>query len=134
MERYLLTLIFTKNNFTCMQKKKERTYMDNKIFAVLMACGAAFMPVTGFADSAPSSAQVDQLSELDQQIKEFKDARDVASMRAYEAGSDADRFLGQNWTDYRQAIRKQEMYQKQVKDLDEKIKELEAQRASFIKK
>lgn len=89
---------------------------------------------TAFAADAPAASQNEQMTDLDQLIKQFKDARDVASMRAYEAGSQADQFLGQSWTDYQQAIRKQEMLNQQVKELDEKIKELEQQKAAMIKK
>ncbi len=129
----LLLQIFTKNKYAGKQKKREGL-MKQKIFTVLFACATAVMPTVAFAANAPASAHSDQLSELEQLIKEFKDARDVAKMRAYQAGSDADRFLGQNWLDYRQAVRKQELYQQQVKELEEKIKQLEAQKASFIKK
>lgn len=74
------------------------------------------------------------VEDLDKEIKMFKDARDRAAMQAYISGSNADQFLDQNWTDYQQAIRKQEMYEQQVKDLNEKIQELEAQKAALQKK
>ncbi|MBS0634875.1 MAG: hypothetical protein JSR37_05380 [Verrucomicrobia bacterium] len=74
------------------------------------------------------------VEDLDKEIKMFKDARDRAAMQAYISGSNADQFLDQNWTDYQQAIRKQEMYKEQVKVLDEKIQELEAQKAALQKK
>jgi len=105
--------------------------MKVSVFAMLIAVAT---PIVGFAETIPpalqndSSAQLD--ATLDATIKQFKDARDVASMKAYEAGSNADQYLGQSWTDYQQAIRKQELYQRQVKLLDEKIAELEKQKAS----
>ena len=102
--------------------------MKKYIYSLFLVCLA---PQVGFcADGAPATEQ-GQMAALDKQIKEFKDARDVAKMRAYEAGSQADQFLGQSWTDYQRAIRKQEFYQNQVKELDAKIKELEAQKAAL---
>jgi len=82
----------------------------------------------------PTLLFADQISDLDQQIKEFKTARNRAASQAYMAGSQANQFLGQNWVDYQQAVRKQEMYQNQVKLLDERIKELEAEKAALQKK
>lgn len=82
---------------------------------------------------AQTPSKTEQIAELDKLIKEFKEARDRASMEAYIAGSNADRFLDQNWTDYRRAIRKQENYEWEVKELDAKIKELEAQKAALQK-
>lgn len=108
--------------------------MKNIFFVGVVACIAACTPVVVFAKDSPAAGQADQAAALDKLIKEFTDARNVAKMKAYEAGSDADRFLGQNWTDYQQAIRKQERYEQEIKDLDEKIKELEQQRAALNKK
>lgn len=108
--------------------------MKNIFFAGVFACVAACTPVVAVAAEMPAAGQADQAAALDKLIKEFTDARDVAKMKAYEAGSDADRFLGLNWTDYQQAIRKQQRYEQAVKDLDEKIKELKQQRAALGKK
>lgn len=108
--------------------------MKNIFFAGVVGCIAACGPVVVYAADMPAVSQTDQAAALDKLIKEFTDARDVAEMKAYEAGSDADRFLGQNWTDYQQAIRKQERYEQAVKDLNEKIKELEQQRAALNRK
>ncbi len=82
----------------------------------------------------PALVFADRLSDLDAEIKQFKDARDVAQSKAYIAGSQAGQFLDQNWMDYKQAIRRQEQYQTDVKLLDEKIKELEAEKAALQKK
>ncbi len=93
--------------------------MKHKFVLALVA--GAMLSVPGFADNQ---------ADLDKQIKEFKAARDQAEAQAYEAGSRANQFLGQNWVDYQQAIKKQEFYENQAKLLDEKVKELEKQKAA----
>lgn len=92
---------------------------------LFMAC---MLPTLGFAD-----ANSDKIATLDKQIAEFKQARQKAASAAYIAGSNADQYLGQNWVDYQQAIQKQEMFQRQVKELDAKIQELEKEKAALQK-
>ncbi|MCE5293111.1 MAG: hypothetical protein LLF94_00670 [Chlamydiales bacterium] len=99
-----------------------------------MALLLALVQAVAFADTTPVppasvTAPADPSEDIDAIIKKFKDARDVAESNAYLAGSEADQYLGQNWTDYQQAIRKQELYKEQVRVLDEKIAELEKQKA-----
>ncbi len=101
--------------------------------ATILAALVTLAPAISFADNTPSTSQSDQAAQLDVLIKQFKDARDQANARAYEAGSRATQFLGQNWVDYQQAVKKQEFYQNQVKLLDEKIAELEKQKAALKK-
>lgn len=110
--------------------------MKHTLFGFLVACTMAFMPAFGFSDAAaPQTEQEqEQIAALDKLIKEFKDARQAASMKAYQAGGHASQYLNQNWIDYKQAIRQQQMYQEQVKLLDIKIAELEKQKAELQKK
>ncbi len=108
--------------------------MKYTLFGFLVACTMAFMPAFGFADTAAPQTEQEQLAALDKLIKEFKDARQAASMKAYQAGGHASQYLGQNWVDYKEAIRQQQMYQEQVKLLDAKIAELEKQKAELQKK
>ncbi len=82
----------------------------------------------------PALLLADRASDLDAEIKQFKQARDLAKSQAYMAGSRANQFLGQNWVDYQQAIRAQERYENDAKLLDEKVKELEQEKASLQKK
>lgn len=134
MGRHSRLLLFTRNSLRMYFFKKMEKVMKHIFFAGVFASITACTPLLVFAANASAVSQSDQAAALDKSIKEFTDARDVAKMKAYEAGSDADRFLGQNWTDYQQAIRKQERYEQAVRDLDEKIKELEQQRAALNKK
>lgn len=129
MGQLLHFLLYTLNNLLCIVGKK-REFMKVSVFAILIAVAT---PIVGFAETTPPALQNDPSASLDATIKQFKDARDVASMKAYEAGSNADQYLGQSWTDYQQAIRKQELYQRQVKLLDEKIAELEKQKSAVQK-
>jgi hypothetical protein len=81
--------------------------------------------------AADQASPQSELQALDKEIKEFKDARDEAKMQAYIAGNNADQYLGLNWVDYQEAIQQQEMYQEEVKELDEKLVELEKRRAEL---
>ena len=109
--------------------------MRDTFFALFLAAS----PVLANADTTPPppsvTAPADPSEDIDAIIKKFKDARDVAKSNAYDAGNEADQYLGQNWADYQQALRKQELYKEQVRVLDEKITELEKQKAlSTVKK
>lgn len=89
----------------------------------MLACMASFLPLCAYADNA-------QAASLDKQISQLKAERTQAKRQAYMAGSSADQFLGQSWTEYQRAIIKQEAYEHRVQELDKQIAELEKQKQS----
>jgi len=98
--------------------------MACKKLALFLACSATLLPLFAYCDDA-------QIASLDKQIAELQAERTQAKRQAYIAGSNADQYLGQNWTDYRRALIKQEAYQHRVKELDAKIAELEKQKSAL---
>lgn len=110
--------------------------MAHKKISCLLALIAAFAPVTGIHANQAQTQATDipsQIAALDKEIKEFKDARDRAQTQAYLARNQATQgqVQQQDWLGYRRALRKQEMYEEKVKLLDERIAELEKQRADL---
>jgi hypothetical protein len=105
--------------------------MKYKFFAAVVALAAAVAPAESYADDTKSKS--DQMADLDNLLKQFKDARTGAKMHAYQAAARADQYHDNSWSDYKRALKEQEMYDQQVKLLDEKIAELEARRAALQK-
>lgn len=71
-------------------------------------------------------------SELDGQIKVYKQKRDHAKLKAEIAGRDADRLMTLDWLGYRQSLERQEYFQKEMKAYDAKISELEKQKMKAL--
>jgi hypothetical protein len=103
--------------------------MKSKLFSLFIGCYLASGSMTSFADTTNP-----QVEALDKEIKEYKNAKERKSMEAYEEGSSADQHLSQDWMDYEEDIQNQEMHEKEVKELDEKIKQLEQQKEALQKK
>lgn len=101
--------------------------MKNVLFA-LIACAVAALPIRGWCQTPPATS-ASQTAMIDKQIKDLKNERDGAKMRALIAGRDADRFMTQDWLAYRRALARQDYFDEQVRMLDQKIAELEKQKA-----
>ena len=97
-----------------------------RIFLAVFAC---VLSTSVFAET-----KEEQIQALDKEIKEFKDAKERASMQAYEADDSAGQHMTQDWEDYEEDIKNEEQQETIVKELDEKIKELENQKAALEKK
>ncbi|MCE5293182.1 MAG: hypothetical protein LLF94_01035 [Chlamydiales bacterium] len=96
-----------------------------KICLSILAC---VLSISGYADS-----KSDQIQALDKEIKEFKDAKERASMQAYQYDDSAGQHLNQDWEDYEEDIKNEEQQETIVKELDEKIKQLESQKEALEK-
>jgi len=86
------------------------------------------IPFLLFALTFLFSSQIFAESDIDSKITEYKQARNQAKLRAEIASRDADRLMTLDWLGYRQALDRQDYFEKQVKELDAKIAELEKQK------
>lgn len=71
---------------------------------------------------------------LDQEIQEYKQARDQIKMKADIASRNADRMMTENWVEYRLEIERQDDLQSQIEALDSKIASLEKQKQELVTK
>lgn len=111
--------------------------MRYKTVLCALLCAVTFLPsVLVVADEAKTT-QTDiqsQIAALDSQIKQLKDKRDVAAMRAYEAQDTADQVMDEDWMGYEEAESEQAEFQQEAQDLDAQIASLEKQKALLSQK
>src|SRR5262245_6166832 len=94
------------------------------------ASTVAFASVSCLGQNPPTDIP-SQIATIDKQLSDLKRQRDSAQMQALIAGRDADRFLTQDWLSYRRALARQEYFKEQVRLFDQKIAELEKQKAAL---
>lgn len=82
------------------------------------------------ADKTPETAS-SEMAIIDSQLKELKQARDVAARNARLADDRADRSIDRDWLAYRRSLAIQQHAEEQVKELDAKISELEKKKAAL---
>lgn len=98
-----------------------------KAFFMLIGC---FAVAFGVLFAATNS----DMEKLDQEIQEFKTARDQIKMKADIASRNADRMMTENWVEYRHEIERQDDLQSQIEALDSKIASLEKQKQDLLAK
>lgn len=98
-----------------------------KAFFMLIGC---FAVAFGMLFAATNS----DMEKLDQEIQEFKTARDQIKMKADIASRNADRMMTENWVEYRHEIERQDDLQSQIEALDSKIASLEKQKQDLLAK